>query len=158
MRTMIGAVIGLLAPGVMTSCNSNGGRAAGAADMIRDNNRGGYENVPQQLVASHPDGWREGAFTAGTAAGQIIVKCEPSQRAIVRRSTLEGQDVSEVLCVGDAFGYADQSGRPVQGISDGLGRARDWPADTRLVQASEVYRAPEEGRRFQRATYQAKTR
>jgi hypothetical protein len=115
--------------------------ACGTSDDVRVRAMG-YDGGLAQPVAQQ-------AVAAPNANGQVLVNCEPNQRALVRQVLVNGQAVAQVQCVAvDAPAYGTAYGTPV---SYGTGVApRDYGYDTRVVtsvqppvvQQPVVYRQP----------------
>ena len=81
------------------------------------------------------------------ANGQVLVNCEPNQRALVRQVLVNGQAVAQVQCVAvDQQVYGAAYGAPVS-YGTGVVAPRDYGYDTRVVQPAVVqqpvvYREP----------------
>lgn len=92
--------------------------------------------VAQQMSAGVP-----------TANGQVLVNCEPHERALVRQILVNGQAVAQVQCVAvEQQVYGAAYGTPVS-YGSGVVAPRDYGYDTRVVQPAVVqqpvvYREP----------------
>jgi hypothetical protein len=85
----------------------------------------GYEGGFAQPVAQQ---------MAGAPNGQVLVDCEPNQRALVRQAVVNGQAVAHVQCVSVEAQY----GAAPVGYGTGVMTARDYGYDTRVVQPAVV--------------------
>lgn len=100
----------------------------------------GYDSGLAQPVAQQMVG-------APNANGQVLVNCEPNQRALVRQVLINGQAVAQVQCVAvDQQMYGAAYGTPVS-YGTGVVAPRDYGYDTRVVQPAVmqqpvVYREP----------------
>jgi hypothetical protein len=101
----------------------------------------GYDSGLAQPVA------QQMAAGAPNANGQVLVNCEPNQRALVRQVFVNGQAVAQVQCVAvEQQAYGTAYGTPVS-YGTGVVAPRDYGYDTRVVQPAVVqqpvvYREP----------------
>lgn len=100
------------------------------------NDGGLAQPVAQQMIAGAPN-----------ANGQVLVNCEPNERALVRQVLVNGQAVAQVQCVAvEQPVYGAAYGTPVS-YGSGVVAPRDYGYDTRVVQPAVVqqpvvYREP----------------
>jgi hypothetical protein len=103
----------------------------------------GYDAGVAQPVAQQ-------ASAAPNANGQVLVNCEPNQRALVRQVLVNGQAVAQVQCVAvEPPVYGTTYAAPVS-YGTGVVAPRDYGYDTRVVspvqpavvQQPVVYRQP----------------
>jgi len=103
----------------------------------------GYDGGLAQPVAQQ-------AVAAPDANGQVLVNCEPNQRALVRQVLVNNQAVAQVQCVAvEQPAYGTAYGTPVA-YGSGVVAPRDYGYDTRvvtpaqptMVQQPVVYREP----------------
>lgn len=115
MRTIVGSVIGALAMGVLLIAYNSADRSdAGRAQLAP----AAYD--AQARLAGTTDQARASDALAGTtttAAGPVLVKCEPNQQALMRDTRgANGEAIRQIECVSNAASsavYFDAYGRPV---------------------------------------------
>lgn len=116
--------------------------ACGTSDDVRVRAMG-YDGGLAQPVAQQ-------AMAAPGTNGQVLVNCEPNQRALVRQVVVNGQPVAQVQCVAvEAPAYGAAYGTPVA-YGTGVVSPRDYGYDTRVVNSAQppvvqqpvVYRQP----------------
>jgi hypothetical protein len=129
-RAALGAV-GAGALVVTAACSTNDDMRVRAMGY----DSGLAQPVAQQTMAGAPN-----------ANGQVLVNCEPNQRALVRQVLMNGQAVAQVQCVAvEQPVYGTGYGTPVS-YGTGVVAPRDYGYDTRVVQPvvqqPVVYREP----------------
>jgi hypothetical protein len=129
-RAALGAV-GAGALVVTAACSTNDDMRVRAMGY----DSGLAQPVAQQMMAGAPN-----------ANGQVLVNCEPNQRALVRQVLVNGQAVAQVQCVAvEQPVYGTGYGTPVS-YGTGVVTPRDYGYDTRVVQPvvqqPVVYREP----------------
>lgn len=128
MKTMTGAGIGALAVGVTLLAYMVGAGSSGAS-MRSD--RAWLESRQMRLASDGTVGVNGAQLASTGIDGAFVVTCDLGQRAVVRRSVLDGQIVNQVGCV--SVGLVDGLGRSV--ATDPAGIIDRSNGDAQLVRA-----------------------
>ncbi len=104
MKTIIGSAIGVLAIGLILIGVGIRGSASNASTTLAPSSIASPNGAAAVPVAE--------TMSRTAASGPVMVNCAPGQRALVRQVLMNGEPVSQVACVADPFGYADNSVAP----------------------------------------------